>query len=176
MGKLRPTKEEWFQEVEKYKLVVNKLGRYIGSQELTKNQWGLHSANWYIINSQIKNIKTYVDFVTWCGFKIKYKASKDEVIKKIYEMQSKLSRPLCIDDFKNKGRRSDDIGIRIIWKYWSSFHEMQAELGLVITGQFAYKCVMENIKNGLIKICNEVYNQDQRKIITSMSQKHVEGY
>lgn len=171
MGMIK--KRDWFEEVEKYKQIRISLNRHIKAVELTKNSWGLPSCNWYLINSPFKEIKTYMDFIRWCGFEAPINLTKKEVIEKIYKMQLELDHPIDIDDFKNP--KDGDIGIRVIWKHWNAVWEMQKELGLEITNikRNAAKRT-ELYKTQLLKLCNYIYETEGRKCISYRDIKECE--
>ena len=85
-----------------------------------------------------------VDWLELCGYNLsdeeKYEMrtrggqsknlTKDDCIKIILNMQSKLDRPLEYKDFRNPN--IDEIGVTIIKKYWGSLNKMKQELGLKI--------------------------------------------
>ena len=89
---------------------------YINAQDLTGNKYGLPTANWLVNNCPDKTIKTYDQFIAWCGFKPYANVPKNIAINIILEMQSKLNRPICADDFKHP--KEGEIGIRTIWRLW----------------------------------------------------------
>lgn len=100
--------------------------------------------------------------------------SKEDAIKDILTMQSKLNRPIDCYDFRPK--QKGHIGIRTIMKYWGEFRFMQEELGLVITGKYAkklsdYEC-LEEIKD----ICNKVYKEENRKTLLIKDFKRIGTY
>lgn len=86
-----------------------------------------------------------VDWLEMCGYILtdeeKYKMrtrggqsrnlSKDDCIKVIMKMQSKLDRPLEYKDFKNP--KIGEIGIISVKKYWGTLNKMKKDLGLEIT-------------------------------------------
>lgn len=85
-----------------------------------------------------------VDWLELCGYNLsdeeKYEMrtrggqsknlTKDDCIKIILNMQSKLDRPLEYKDFRNPNIY--EIGVTIIKKYWGSLNKMKQELGLKI--------------------------------------------
>lgn len=85
-----------------------------------------------------------VDWLELCGYNLsdeeKYEMrtrggqsknlTKDDCIKIIFNMQSKLDRPLEYKDFRNPN--IDEIGVTMIKKYWGSLNKMKQELGLEI--------------------------------------------
>ena len=89
--------------------------------------------------------------------------TKEEVTKIIYQMQDKLDRPLCQDDFEHPS--DDTIGIRIVEKYWKELWLMQKDLGLTITGRHARKVTIEAYLEMILDVCNAVYDNENRKML-----------
>lgn len=85
-----------------------------------------------------------VDWIEMCGYHLSdsekfqirtrggqnRKLSKEDCINIIFEMQSKLDRPLMYQDFYNP--TIDTIGVTQLKKYWGSLNKMKKELGLEI--------------------------------------------
>lgn len=92
------------------------------------------------------------------------KISKEEVVKIIYDMQSKLDRPIDSRDFRVK--QEGCIGIRTIIKYWGEVWLMQKELGLTITGKHSSILSSDECLNEIKTLCNTVYEEENRKVIT----------
>lgn len=125
----------WYFEVETYKEVMSQLGRYLKQDELIKNKYGLRSANWYRFNApEETKIKTYFDFLEWCGYIKQQPKTKEDATKRILKMQENLERPIIGTDFKNA--KSGDVNYRTVMKFWSGINDMQRELDLVITNSF----------------------------------------
>ena len=156
-------KESYEFYVEKFKEVYLTQGK-IKSKQLTKNNYGLPTANWFIFNCPDKKVKTYNQFLIYCGFRPHSSISKDLVVDIVLEMQSKLDRPISAEDFKSP--KDNEVGIRIIRRIWGEVWKMQQELGLQITGKHADKYTIDEITGSLIKICEDIYNNEKRKIIT----------
>ena len=128
--------EKWYEDVELYKEVRNKIGKYINQTDLLGNTYGLHCANWYRFNAPIETgIKTYSDFVEWCGFdKFKRDFTKEEAIEQIIKMSNLLNRPLSYDDFHTEDLNK--ITHNTINKYWGNLNNAKRELGLEETGTY----------------------------------------
>jgi hypothetical protein len=149
--------------VNKFKNVFNNIG-YIGTNDLLKNNYGLPTANWLIKYCPDKSVKTYDQFLVWCGFKPFYNIPKNIAIDIIYKMQSKLDSPICAKDFKNP--KEGEIGIRTVINIWGEVWKMQKELGLTITGKHADKYSIDELKVKIINLCNKIYQDENRNIIT----------
>lgn len=152
------------------KQFVNKsieIDKVISYDSLRKEPFNLPDGRWYIKHCPDNNVKTWADFVDWCGFVANRKIpSKEKVVSLIYKMQSKLDRPLMYDDFRGSG--CYHISIDIIKKYWKNMNDMKQELGLEIVQESMidrhlnkeeFDCMIEDI-------CLFVHN-DNRNFITT---------
>lgn len=136
--------------------------RALFSLEVDKNK-NLPSMNWLVKNCPNENVKTYNDFIIWCGFIPHKNISKEVATNIIFQMQSKLNRPITAKDFDNP--QVNEIGIKTIYRIWGETWIMQKELGLKITGKHQEKYTIDELKKNIINICNKVYNEENRKII-----------
>jgi len=114
--------------IERFKEISDKLNRPLKCHELA--QYKLPCMDWLIENCPNKSVTNYGEFVEWCGYKPLMKMSKELATEIIYNMQSKLGRPLMYDDFKNPSR--EEMSISIVNKYWGGLNKMKEALGLEI--------------------------------------------
>lgn len=119
------------------------------------------------------------DWIEMCGFtlsedekyKIKHRGkplglTKDECIDIIFEMQSKLKRPLEYDDFRNP--LHGEIGITTVKRYWGSVNRMKAELGLeIIQESMMDKQLSKDDFDNMINDIVNYLNEDNRDFITT---------
>lgn len=85
--------------LEKYKNKCNELGRALTEHELTNNPYGLPSSQYFSKNCPDKSIKTYNDFVLWCGFNSNMLKKDDEFIKNtLINLEKELGRPITRND------------------------------------------------------------------------------
>ena len=119
------------------------------------------------------------DWIEMCGFvlsedekyKIKHRGksldlTKDECVEIILKMQSKLSRPLEYDDFRNPS--CNEIGITTVRKYWGSVNKMKAELGLeIIQENMIDKQLSKDDFDNMINDIIYYLNDDNRDFITT---------
>lgn len=137
---------------------------YINAGDLSNNTVELPTASWLVKYCPDKNVKTYSQFLEWCGFKPYVNISKEVATEIIYNMQSKLDRPISGEDFNNP--KVGELGIRTVRRIWGEAWKMQQELGLTITGKHADKYTIQELKESINNICNTIYNNENRKIIT----------
>lgn len=128
------TEEKWLVEVQKYKEVRAKLNIHIPNYKLSKNAFGLRSANWYIFNAPLDTkISTYNEFVVWCGFPpLKHKWSRENLVDITIQKNNDLKRPLKLSDFSEYGSTYRDATT----KYFGGFNSLKTFLGLDVTGTF----------------------------------------
>ena len=137
---------------------------YINGDDLRNNNLGIPTPQWLVNHCPDKKVKTYNQFIEWCGFKPNVNISKQKAIEIIYEMQLKLTRPICAEDFKNP--QEGELGIRTVRRIWGETHIMQKELGLQITGKHADKYTKEEIVKLLDDFLNQILEKENRNIIT----------
>lgn len=137
---------------------------YINGDNLRNNNLGIPTPQWLANHCPDKKVKTYNQFIEWCGFKPNVNISKEKAIELIYKMQSKLDRPICAEDFINP--KEGELGIRTIRRIWGETHIMQEELGLQITGKHADKYTKEEIIKLLDDFLDYILEKENRTIIT----------
>lgn len=73
--------------VKKFKDICQKENRTLKMNELINNKYGLPSYNWFIKYCPDQSVKTYNDFIIWCGLNSnKIKLEKDDVKKNIIRL------------------------------------------------------------------------------------------
>ena len=123
--------EDYDYYVREYIQKSEELGNPIKYDLLRKEPFNLPDGRWYINNCPDKSVKTWADFVDWCGFVAKGKTpSKDKMIKLIYKLQSEKDRALMYDDFRGRGCYHPPL--EVIKTYWGTINNMKKELGLEI--------------------------------------------
>ena len=83
----------------KFVKVCNDLGRTLKQSELSNNPYGLPNKGWFLKNCPDKNVKTYNDFVLWCGLESnKTEKDRDFVINTLINLEKELGRPITKED------------------------------------------------------------------------------
>lgn len=99
------------------------------TSDLMNNEYGLPSASWLISNCPDSNVKTYGDFVRWCGLEYADKRiSKEFVDNKLIELQSKIGDiPITQSLIK-----SEDLGFSmiVIKRLYGTLSNAKIQLGL----------------------------------------------
>ncbi len=166
----------WLIEVKKYKKVRKDLNTHIFGSDLNKNPWGLRSANWYRFNApEWTKIKTYCDFIRWCGFEpvIKHKAklTKDEAINRIFLMVERYKKDLTVEDFRKA--KHDELGYYQLLNFWSGLTEMRTELKLNITSTFDGHVYT---KDELLNCIHKYYREFNYLPVPKSFDKKINGY
>lgn len=168
-------------DVEKYEDYVREYirkseeqNKHISSSKL--RYFDLPDSRWFIKHCPDKNVKTYTDFVAWCGiiphYGMKHNLSKAEAIRCIYKMQEDLDRPLQYDDFRGNGCHT--ISISYIRETWGSVNKMKKELGLKIVQESMLdkKLSKEKFDKMILSICEYVSNEGRDFITTAEIDKN----
>lgn len=111
---------------------TKQLGHAPTKAELRNNSFGLPSADWFVKYCPDPSVKSYDQFVLWCGYdsnRIKH-WTKDEVSPILLEYERTLGRPIKREDI-----RADTIGISmiVINRLYGGLDAAKMELGLMPT-------------------------------------------
>lgn len=166
------SKEELILLLQAY---INKYGYPLSKRNSFKSKFDMPSYESYV--SVFGD--NLVDIITQCGYSltedeiyninsrgIASNKTKEEVIEIIVNMQSKLSRPLMYDDFRNPNK--NEVGITSIKKFWGSMNKMKKELGLKVIQESMIDKIrtFNELKEDITRLCNKIYTEENRKIIT----------
>lgn len=105
--------------LERYKQKCNQLGRALKMEELSNIQ-DLPNCNFFVRYCPDSTVKTYDEFVLWCGYKSNKGKSVDEVIEIIYQMQEEKDSPLTLNDFRHNKYGISATVIQSIWGTWTN--------------------------------------------------------
>lgn len=91
--------DEYGLYVDRFKRLCRERGRAIRSAELCNIDNLLPCAKWLVTNCPNKNVKSYNDFIKWCGFMpSKHVFTQDEVISALQAKHKELGRQLYSSD------------------------------------------------------------------------------
>lgn len=160
--------EKYDDYIEKFKEISSQLGRPVKYRELINNEWGLPSTRWFVAHCPDENVKNFSNFLEWLGYIPRYHMSKEGVTELIYKKQKELKRDLMASDFSDVQDDPDNISNSVISKYWGNFNNMKKALGLNIVQESMKDRTrsIDELKDDLIKLCNEIYNNENRKLIS----------
>lgn len=126
---VRAKVKDYEKYVDKYKQISSNLGRALTGQELTNNCYGLPHAEWFAKYCPDNNVKTYNDFVIWCGFESNNpKMDKYNVDCKLIELEKLLGRPITKNDItlENVG-----FSMIVVNRLYGTLSKAKQELGLM---------------------------------------------
>lgn len=133
-------------------------------RELTK--LGFPQAQWFTKHSQDDEIKSYSDILESLGIKPHYNISKETAIQLIFKKANSLGRNLTQEDFANPSH--DEIGRKVVDKYWGTFNNMLKDLGFEINQESMTdrSKPIEELKKDIIRLCNYIEETENRRLIT----------
>ena len=160
---VRTESKDYQLYVDKYIKYSKEKGSYIQDCELMNNTLGLPSPRWFVKYCPNENVKTFTDFVQWCGFETIHRLTKDEVSEKLLELQNKLNRPIINDDVT-----PDNVGFSMIVvnRLFGTLGKAKEEIGLLQTATSIPLRPFEYYKNTLTDALDNLYKQTGRKFLT----------
>lgn len=115
--------------IQKFIKTCKELGRTLTGRELTNNSHGLPNANFFIKYCPSTSVKTYTDFVKWCGLipSVKY-FDKEMVGQNLIKLEKDLQRPIKVTDIV-----PDNCGFsyQLVTKYYGCLTNAKQELNLL---------------------------------------------
>ena len=159
---VRTESEDYDFYLNKFIQIGKKLGHALRSNELLNNSYGLPNPNWFVKNCPDKNIKSYDDFVIWCGFRSnKLTKDKDFVVNTLIKLEKELGRPIKQEDISLE---KTGFSMIVINRLFGSLNAAKEELGLKksVTTYRPFKYYKSKLDNTLDKI----YKDTGRKFIT----------
>lgn len=149
--------------VNKYKKIVIESGKVLKTTELFNNEFGLPSPTWFVKYCPDKSVKTYNNFVNWCGFKENNPTyDKEYVSNELKKFEKSLGRPIRREDIKK-----DTVGFSmiVINRLFGGLNNVKKEIGLMETPKSHY-IDFEHYKNILDEILENILINTGRNIIT----------
>lgn len=162
---LRTESKDFTYFFNKYMNICNETGRALMIKELVNNTYGLPSATWFVDNCPDSKIKSYDDFVTWCGFPSNKLKNDDEwVAKKLIELDKRLNRPIKSTDLT---ARNIGFSMIVVNRIWGGLQNAQIQLNLKqgIRKVKQYNS-FEEMKKDLSIILNSIKKNENRNEIT----------
>lgn len=159
---VRTENKDYNVYVRRFKEVCNKNGHVLTRNELINNSYGLPSSSWFVKYCPDKNIKTYDDFVKWCGYKSnKLEKDRDVVVNTLINLEKELGRPIVANDISMK---KTGFSIYVLNRMFGGLSQAKKEIGLIKT-QLNQPKSFEYYKIKLDKILESIKSQTDRKII-----------
>lgn len=159
---VRTESKDYDLYVQKYKDKSIELGHYLSQEELTNNLYGLPGNSWFVKHCPDKNVKTFSDFVNWCGFDSHYGISKEYVSEKLINLEKELGRHITGDDIT-----VENVGFTgiVVSRIFGSLNKAKKELGLINTPYNQPK-EFEYYKIILTETIQNIYKETGRKFIS----------
>lgn len=146
----------------RYRKICDELGRGLTYYELLERT-DLPNWEFFIKYCPDKNVKTYLDFVHWCGYRGKYARGKDEITKELLEKQEELGRPILMSDINSD---MFSFSMIVINKIWGGLTNCKKELGMMQSGSIRLNYTLDGFKCALDNCINDVYEKTGRKYIS----------
>jgi hypothetical protein len=126
---VRSAVENYDLYVQKFVETCKEIGRSLTRKELTNNSFGLPNANFFTKHCPSISVKTYTDFVKWCGLipSVKY-FDKEMVGQNLIKLENDLQRPVRVTDII-----PDNCGFsyQLVTKYYGNLGKAKQELNLM---------------------------------------------
>lgn len=92
---VRAKPKDFESHVKRFKEISDKVGHGLIQNELFNNSYGLPNPNYFVKYCPDKNVKTYDDFVLWCGYESNKLKRDDELVgQKLIELEKNLEDTL----------------------------------------------------------------------------------
>lgn len=158
---VRTESKDYDLYVKRFKEVSDRIGHALAQKELFNNKYGLPNPTWFIKYCPDKNVKTYDDFIIWCGYESNKLKKDDELVgQKLIELEKKLGRHITKYDITLENIGFTNI---VVNRVYGGLNNAKKELGLMKTPQnhplpFSYykeklDNILENIKNYTSRDC-----------------------
>lgn len=96
---VRATNSDYDMFLDKYRMYAEKLGRALTASELLSNEYNLPCASWFVSHCPDKSVRTYTDFIKWCGYRQSKKIwTKEEVKDKLVNFEEQHNRNVVRED------------------------------------------------------------------------------
>lgn len=117
-----------YDEYVKRFVEISKNTKTLLKKDLFNNSYGLPSGSWFVKYCPDKSVKTYSDFICWCGLKPTKKIwNKEEVADILYKFEKEKGSPIIRDDITLENLGFSEI---VITRLFGSLNKCKKELGL----------------------------------------------
>lgn len=166
---VRTESKDYELYLNKFKETVNKYGKVLTSKDLINNSYGLPSANWYVKYCPDNSVKSYDDFIIWCGYESN-KLKKDDcfICEKLIQLEKDLNRPITVNDISLE---KTGFSMIVINRIWGSLSNCKEDLGLMKSLPTQPKSFLY-YRERLEKVLDNIRNDTTRNFI---SWKYIEN-
>lgn len=130
-SKVRTESKDFDTYLRRYHEVAAELGHAPTGSELINNPYGLPGELWFIKNCPDHSVKTYDQFVEWCGYKSnRLKRNEADIANALIELEKNLGRPLRTSDIK---KATVGFSMIVVSRIYGGLNEAKEALGLMPT-------------------------------------------
>lgn len=127
IGHIRSNASDYDMYVERFKQKCLSENRTLQISDLTNNTYGLPSAKWFVECCPCDKVKTYNDFVKWCGLPVNTKYDKEYIATKLKDFERELNRSIKGSDIK---KNTVGFSMIVINRLWGCLSNAKKEIGL----------------------------------------------
>lgn len=150
--------------VKRFKEISDEIGHALCGNELLNNKYGLPNPNWFVKYCPDKNVKSYDDFVIWCGYESnKLKKDKELIVATLTNLEKELGRPIIREDISYE---KTGFSMIVINRMFGGLNKAKEEIGLLPTPLDTPLHPFEYYKKTLLEAINNLYAQTGRKFFT----------
>lgn len=140
---------------------IYKKNNHITENFLINNSYGLPSPKWFVENCPDKEVRTWNDFMRWCGFQKNRYRDKEVISQLLIDYEQKLGRDIIREDITKEKIGFSSI---VINRIWGTLNNCKKELGL--KGCFFKKIYKDEELIPCLDIILEKIKKENRKEIT----------
>ena len=160
---VRTESKDYDLYVKRFKEISDRIGHALVQKELFNNEYGLPNPTWFVKYCPDKNVKTYDDFVLWCGYESNKLKKDDELVgQKLIELEKKLGRHITKYDITLENVGFTEI---VVTRIYGSLNKAKKELGLLKTPP-NQPLSFEYYKNLLDEILSNIKKNTDRNYIS----------
>ena len=161
---VRTESKDYDLYVKRFKEISDRVGHALVQKELFNNEYGLPNPTWFVKYCPDKNVKTYDDFVLWCGYESNKLKKDDELVgQKLIELEKKLGRHITKYDITLENVGFTEI---VVTRIYGSLNKAKEKLGLLPTPPSAQPLPFEYYRNELDIILDNIKSHTDRKYIS----------
>lgn len=161
---VRTESKDYDLYVKRFKEVSDRIGHALVQKELFNNEYGLPNPTWFVKYCPDKKVKTYDDFVLWCGYESNKLKKDDELVgQKLIELEKKLGRHITKYDITLENVGFSEI---VVTRVFGSLNKAKEKLGLLPTPPSAQPLPFEYYRSELDKILENIKKHTDREFIS----------
>lgn len=161
---VRASKKDYQIYLQRYINICTELNRALTQDELRNNEYNLASHSYYVKYCPNLNVKTYDDFVKWCGFDSNsLKKDKNKVEQGLIDLEKRLGRPIRQYDIDPK---TCGFSLQVVNRLYGSLNKAKEKLNLMPTPTSIFSLTFDEYCKELDIILNNINSTTNRKVIS----------